>query len=56
MIVGNPGGCTFNLIHQAFKVAARGRNRDHSNRRLIPQSGRFHFGYGNIETGAQPVF
>ena len=56
MIISDAVGRAFNFIHQALKIIAGRRDSDDSNRRLIPQSGGFHFSNGNIEAGAQTVF
>ena len=56
MIIGNTVGSALNFIHQALKIVTGRRDSDDSNRRLIPQSGGFHFSNGNIEAGAQTVF
>jgi hypothetical protein len=56
VVVGDTGGRTLHVLHQAVEVIARIGDADDADGGAIPQFRGIEFGDRNVEAGAQPVF
>jgi hypothetical protein len=56
VIIGNPGGLPFDVLHQTVKVVAGTGDADDAYAGLIPERRWLEFGDGDVKAGSEAVF
>jgi hypothetical protein len=56
VIIGNPGGLPFHILHQAVEVVAGTGDADDAEAGLIPERCGLEFGNRDVEAGSEAVF